>query len=41
MQAVFEESTGQKLGWFFRDMLTNTQHYDADILRHCAYSTTW
>jgi len=31
MQAVFEESTGQKLGWFFKDMLTNTQHYDADV----------
>jgi hypothetical protein len=31
MQAVFEESTGQKLGWFFQGMLTNTQQYDADI----------
>ncbi|MDB5270663.1 MAG: hypothetical protein JWP58_3703 [Hymenobacter sp.] len=31
MQAVFEESTGQKLGWFFQGMLTNTQHYDADL----------
>ena len=31
MQAVFEESTGQKLGWFFRDMLGGTQVYDADI----------
>jgi hypothetical protein len=31
MQAVFEESTGQKLGWFFQGMLTNTQLYDADI----------
>lgn len=31
MQAVFEESTGQKLGWFFQGMLTNTQQYDADL----------
>ena len=31
MQAVFEESTGQKLGWFFKDMLGGTQVYDADI----------
>jgi len=31
MQAVFEESTGQKLGWFFQNMLTNTQHYEADL----------
>ena len=31
MQAVFEESTGQKLGWFFGDMLGGTQHYDADL----------
>ncbi len=31
MQAVFEESTGQKLGWFFQEMLTNTRHYDADL----------
>ena len=31
MQAVFEESTGQKLGWFFGDMLTGTQPYDADL----------
>lgn len=31
MQAVFEESTGQKLGWFFQGMLTGTQHYDADL----------
>ena len=31
MQAVFEESTGQKLGWFFQEMLTNTRHYDAEI----------
>ena len=31
MQAVFEESTGQKLGWFFQGMMTNTQHYDADL----------
>ncbi|MBF9220870.1 M1 family metallopeptidase [Hymenobacter ruricola] len=31
MQAVFEESTGQKLGWFFRDFLGTAQPYDADI----------
>ena len=31
VQAVFEESTGQKLGWFFQGMLTNTQHYEADL----------
>ncbi|MFC7668448.1 M1 family aminopeptidase [Hymenobacter humi] len=31
MEAVFEESTGQKLDWFFREMLTNTREYNADI----------
>ncbi len=31
LQAVFEESTGQKLGWFFRDMLGSTQPYDAEL----------
>lgn len=31
MQAVFEESTGQKLGWFFGDMLGGTRQYDADL----------
>ena len=31
MQAVFEESTGQKLGWFFGDMLGGTHRYDADL----------
>ena len=31
MQAVFEESAGQKLGWFFGDMLGGTHHYDADL----------
>ncbi|MBF9143904.1 M1 family metallopeptidase [Hymenobacter properus] len=31
MQAVFEESTGQKLGWFFRDFLTTAQPYEADL----------
>jgi len=31
MQVVFERSTGQKLGWFFKEMLTNTQQYNADI----------
>jgi hypothetical protein len=38
MQAVFEESTGQKLGWFFQGMLTNTQHYDADIQTLASFS---
>ena len=31
MQAVFEESTGQKLGWFFGGMLTSALPYDADL----------
>ncbi|GAA4349229.1 hypothetical protein GCM10023185_05790 [Hymenobacter saemangeumensis] len=31
MQVAFERSTGQKLGWFFKEMLTNTQEYNADI----------
>jgi len=31
LEAVFEESTGQKLDWFFRGMLTNTRAYNADI----------
>lgn len=31
LEAVFEESTGQKLDWFFREMLTNTRVYNADI----------
>ncbi|HEX8505639.1 MAG TPA: M1 family metallopeptidase [Hymenobacter sp.] len=31
LEAVFEESTGQKLDWFFREMLTNTREYNADI----------
>lgn len=31
MQAVFEQSSGQKLDWFFREMLTNTREYNADI----------
>ncbi|WP_345115082.1 M1 family metallopeptidase [Hymenobacter algoricola] len=31
MQAVFEESTGQKLDWFFKDMLPGTAHYDAAV----------
>ncbi|SHI61247.1 hypothetical protein SAMN02745146_1179 [Hymenobacter daecheongensis DSM 21074] len=31
MQAVFEESTGQKLDWFFKDMLQGTAHYDATV----------
>jgi hypothetical protein len=29
MQASFEESTGQPLGWFFNDLLTGTHHYNA------------
>ncbi|WP_201986929.1 M1 family metallopeptidase [Hymenobacter rubidus] len=31
MQAVFEESSGQKLGWFFRDFLGNALPYEADL----------
>ena len=31
MQASFEQSTGQKLGWFFKDMLTGTHRYNADL----------
>ena len=31
MQAVFEESTGQKLGWFFQTMLGSTKPYEADV----------
>ena len=31
MQAVFEESTGQKLSWFFKDYLGTAQPYDADL----------
>ena len=31
MEASFEESTGQKLDWFFREMLTNTRDYNADV----------
>ncbi|HEX8348751.1 MAG TPA: M1 family metallopeptidase, partial [Hymenobacter sp.] len=31
MQAVFEESTGQKLDWFFRDMLQTTNRYNAAV----------
>jgi len=31
MQAVFEESTSQKLDWFFKDMLQSTAHYDAAV----------
>ena len=31
MQAVFEESTGQKLGWFFQDMLRTTNRYNAAV----------
>ncbi len=31
MQAVFEETTGQRLGWFFQQMLTGTTRYDADL----------
>ncbi|MBO2009067.1 M1 family metallopeptidase [Hymenobacter negativus] len=38
MQAVFEESTGQKLSWFFQGMLTNTQHYDADLQTLASFS---
>ncbi|WP_324676202.1 M1 family metallopeptidase [Hymenobacter sp. GOD-10R] len=31
MQAVFEETTGQKLGWFFQDMLGTTNRYNATV----------
>jgi hypothetical protein len=31
MQAVFEESTGQPLGWFFTGLLTGTQPYEASL----------
>ncbi|WP_187632167.1 M1 family metallopeptidase [Hymenobacter lutimineralis] len=31
LQASFEESTGQKLGWFFQDMLSKRVRYDATI----------
>ncbi|OUJ75460.1 M1 family metallopeptidase [Hymenobacter crusticola] len=31
MQAVFEESAGQKLGWFFQDMLRTTNRYNATV----------
>lgn len=37
MQAVFEESTGQKLGWFFQEMLGNTRRYDADISHRAVF----
>ena len=38
MQAVFEDSTGQKLGWFFRDFLTNARPYDADLSALASFS---
>ncbi|WP_426492959.1 M1 family metallopeptidase [Hymenobacter sp. 102] len=31
MQAVFEETTGQQLDWFFRDMLGSQHHYDVAL----------
>jgi hypothetical protein len=31
MRAVFEESTGQPLGWFFENLLTKTQPYEASL----------
>ncbi|UPL48208.1 M1 family metallopeptidase [Hymenobacter sublimis] len=31
MQAVFEETSGQKLDWFFRDMLTTQNRYEAAV----------
>ncbi|WP_139925910.1 M1 family metallopeptidase [Hymenobacter sp. DG01] len=31
MQAVFEEVSGQKLGWFFKEMLTTQNHYEAAV----------
>ncbi|RSK35465.1 M1 family metallopeptidase [Hymenobacter metallilatus] len=31
MQAVFEEVSGQKLGWFFQQMLTTQNHYEVAL----------
>ncbi|MFD2786588.1 M1 family metallopeptidase [Hymenobacter rubripertinctus] len=31
MQAVFERVSGQKLGWFFQQMLTTQNHYEAAL----------
>jgi hypothetical protein len=31
METVFEEVSGQKLDWFFKDMLTNQVRYDATL----------
>jgi hypothetical protein len=31
MQAAFEESTGESLGWFFQDMLQSTTRYNAAV----------
>ncbi|MCA8831404.1 M1 family metallopeptidase [Hymenobacter pini] len=31
MQAVFEETTGQKLDWFFKDMLGTQNHYEVAL----------
>ena len=31
MQAVFERVSGQKLGWFFQQMLTTQNHYEAAV----------
>ncbi|RFP64448.1 M1 family peptidase [Hymenobacter lapidiphilus] len=31
MQAAFEQATGQKLGWFFQQMLTTQNHYEAAL----------
>ncbi|QDA60966.1 M1 family metallopeptidase [Hymenobacter jejuensis] len=31
MQAVFEQSTGQQLDWFFKDMLATTNRYNAAV----------
>jgi hypothetical protein len=33
LQAVFEETTGQKLGWFFKDMLNHRYHYNAVLFK--------
>ncbi|MDU0371938.1 M1 family metallopeptidase [Hymenobacter endophyticus] len=31
MQAVFEETTGQKLDWFFQNLLTTQNHYEVAL----------
>ena len=40
VQAAFEASTGQRLGWFFQGMMQNTDRYDADLRALAVYSDT-